>query len=267
VGARTIALAACAAIGVTLASGDPASAGPSAYDIDLLLYQPSPLVATMERPDTEREKLPVGQIYRPARIPPPESEQPFPARIAAAPTAAQIRPPVSQTPPLDTAPMTQDRTGIAGVLSEVRVGALAHDRGPLGRHKESGIDGNLEFLFVSPDFLHYILSPRPQIGFSVNSDGNTSSGYFGLNWEWRPWRGLFADFSFGGMVHNGHNRTDDIHRKELGCHILFRESVEVGWRFAGRHSLSFLFDHSSNGRLCAKNEGLNDLGIRYGYSF
>lgn len=268
--ARKIILAivvACAAAGIASLVSRPAWAGPSAYNIDMLLYQPYPIAMATGSSAFEHAPLPQSQIYRPARVPPPETEQPFPARSAAAPTMAQIRPPVSPVPPMGNEPMDPSKTGIARILSEIRVGALAHDEGPLGRHKESGIDGNIEFLFVSPDFLHAILAPRPQLGFSVNSDGNTSSAYFGLNWEWRPWGGLFADFSFGGMVHDGHKHSNDIHQKELGCHLLFRESIEVGWRIANRHSLSFLIDHSSNGRLCSKNEGLNDLGIRYGYSF
>lgn len=253
--------------GITALPQASAWAGPSAYNIDLLLDQPYPLAMATGNSAFERAPLPESQIYRPARVPPPDTEQPFPARSAASPTMAQIRPSVSPVPPMKDEPMETGKTGIARYLSEIRVGVLAHDRGPFGRHKESGIDGNIEFLFVSPDILHYILSPRPQIGFSVNSDRNTSSGYFGLNWEWRPWGGLFADFSFGGMVHDGHMHSNDIHQKELGCHLLFRESIEVGWRIANRHSLSFLVDHSSNGRLCSKNEGLNDLGIRYGYKF
>jgi len=261
-----VAIAAIGAAGALSIAAGSAQAGPSAYDIDALLYEPYPLGPTTGGRGFAHAPVPQSQIYAPARVPPPESQLAVPTRSAAAPSMAQIRPPVSEVPPMRAEPMG-GRSGIASILSEVRVGALAHDEGPFGRHKENGVDGNLEFLFVSPDFLHYILAPRPQLGVSVNSKGNTSSAYFGLNWEWKAWRGLFLDFSFGGMAHNGYNRTNLLDRKELGCHVLFRESLELGWRFAEKHSVSFLVDHSSNGRLCSKNEGLNDLGIRYGYSF
>lgn len=265
----TILAAAITAIGAVgalpLATG-PAAAGTSSYNIDALLYEPYPLGPVTAARSSGNAPVPQSQIYAPARVPPPESQPVFPPRSAAAPSMAEIRPPVSEVPPMQAEPMGT-RSGIASVLSEIRVGALAHDEGPFGRHKENGVDGNLEFLFVSPDFLHYILAPRPQLGVSVNSQGNTSSAYFGLSWEWKAWRGLFLDFSFGGMAHNGYNRTKLLDRKELGCHLLFRESLELGWRFAEKHSISFMVDHSSNGRLCSKNEGLNDLGIRYGYSF
>ena len=265
--ASALVIAVCCAAAGFLTIARPAQAGPSSYNIDTLLYQPYPLAAAVDRRDFADAPVPQSQIYPPARFPPPDGAPAYPARSAAAPSMAEIRPPVAPVPPMLAEESGGVRSGIARYLSEIRVGALAHDEGPFGRHKESGTDGNIEFLFVSPDFLRLILAPRPQLGVSVNSDGNTSSAYFGLNWEWNAWRGLFLDFSFGGMAHNGFNRTNILDRKELGCHLLFRESLEAGWRFAGRHSLSFLVDHSSNGRLCSKNEGLNDLGVRYGYTF
>ena len=86
------------------------------------------------------------------------------------------------------------------------------------------------------------------------------------------------------MVHDGHLVGDKGGklRKSLGCRILFRESVNFGYRFKKRHAIMAHFDHSSNASLCEKNtpdgtqhgrhdvilnEGLESLGIRYGYIF
>jgi len=85
-------------------------------------------------------------------------------------------------------------------ISEVRGGIMKHSVASLvgNRSKETGIDGNLEVLFVSPDLFKYIWSPRPHIGASVNtSSNNTDYGYAGLTWEWNPWKTVFFDFSFG----------------------------------------------------------------------
>ena len=135
------------------------------------------------------------------------------------------------------------------------------------RREEDGVDVNLELLFVSPDFLRFIWSPRPHIGGNINSRGDTSQGYFGLTWEWTLWRGLFAGFSFGGAIHDGELKTDEVDKKELGCRLLFRKSIEAGWRFADRHAVSLYLDHISNANICSRNEGLENFGVRYGYRF
>jgi len=163
-------------------------------------------------------------------------------------------------------------------ISEVRGGIMKHSVASLvgNRSKETGIDGNLEVLFVSPDLFKYIWSPRPHIGASVNtSSNNTDYGYAGLTWEWNPWKTVFFDFSFGFAGHNGKHADDanvpfpsDVNRKrELGCTMLFRESFELGFVVAKHHGISVVWDHLSNGGLCSQNEGLDNAGIRYGYRF
>ena len=107
----------------------------------------------------------------------------------------------------------------------------------------------------------------------------------GLEWEKKFWDEWFASFSFGGMVHDGHSvgeldgRTSE---KSLGCRMLFREAIDFGYRFGGKHAVMLNLDHSSNANLCKKNtrdgsaqgrqtvtinEGLEAIGIRYKYSF
>ena len=192
---------------------------------------------------------------------------------------------VPHAPMLAANPSPRSSDGLGGILSEVRVGALMHDVGPFSSSKESGIDSNLEFLFTSPDLLDVIWSPRPMLGISFNSKGDTSQAYMGLEWEKKFWGEWFASFSFGGMVHDGHlvgeldGRTGE---KSLGCRMLFREAIDFGYRFGGKHAVMLHLDHSSNASLCKKNttdgsatgrhtvtinEGLEAIGIRYGYSF
>jgi lipid A 3-O-deacylase len=151
--------------------------------------------------------------------------------------------------------------------AEVRLGGLIHDEGPFSRNEEDGFDINLEILFPSPRLLEIIWSPRPHIGVTFNTEGDTSQAYFGLSWEWEFWGNWFAGFSWGGAVHDGELLTNKIDRKELGCRLLFRESVEFGYRVAGRHGISLFLDHISNANICDANEGLENFGVRYGYRF
>ncbi|HEX9570130.1 MAG TPA: acyloxyacyl hydrolase [Rhodospirillales bacterium] len=202
------------------------------------------------------------------------------------PASAQAKPAPAPTAPAPPPGRTAQRTAGAdkstvrvgarstpvrakgdGWLSEIRIGALAHDEGPFSHKKEDGVDANVELLFASPDFLKIIWSPRPHIGGNINSSGDTSQGYFGLSWEWEFWRYMFGGFSLGGAVHTGETTNAPVDRKELGCRVLFRESVELGFRFAERHSVSAFLDHISNAKLCSTNEGLENFGVRYGYKF
>ena len=152
-------------------------------------------------------------------------------------------------------------------LSEVRGGLLIHDEGLFSRNKEDGIDTNFEVLFKSPSMLDVVYSPRPHLGATLNSAGNTSQAYLGLTWNWDFYRYFFFNFSLGGAFHNGESVTDDPKKKSLGCSVLFRESLDLVYKVSGPHSVMFHLDHISNAKLCSTNEGLEAFGLRYGYSF
>ena len=67
------------------------------------------------------------------------------------------------------------------------------------------------------------------------------------------------------MGHEGSTRpsTED----ELAQIVaLFREAMDFGYRLGG-HGISLHLAHISNAKLCDKNEGLETVGLRYGYSF
>ena len=152
-------------------------------------------------------------------------------------------------------------------VSELRFGIAENDPGLFGSTKEGGININAEALFHSPELFRYILSPRPHLGTHINTGGDTSQLYFGLTWglDIGP---IFIEGSFGGTLHDGETGIEpDRNRKELGCPFNFRESASIGYRFMEHHSLSILVDHISNASLCNQNEGLETLGVRYGYKF
>ena len=85
-------------------------------------------------------------------------------------------------------------------------------------------------------------------------------------------------------MHDGHLVVDKDGklRKSLGCRMLFREAINFGYRFKKRHAVMMHLNHNSNASLCEKNtrdgtaegrhnvvlnEGLESLGIQYGYMF
>jgi lipid A 3-O-deacylase len=160
------------------------------------------------------------------------------------------------------------------VVDELKFGVLAHDVGLFDEHVEGGADINFEALFTSPDFLGVIGSPRPHLGGSVNTAGNTSVGYFGLTWGitlledlWTSGDGIFANASLGGALQNGYTSSAPPGRKKLGSTALFRESLELGYRMTPAFSVSPYLDHMSNANLAPRNAGLTDAGIRFGFRF
>ncbi len=155
---------------------------------------------------------------------------------------------------------------LAGV-EEIRLGLSLHDIGFLGNDKEEGMDAVAELLFRSPVLLAAIGSPRPHLGIAVNSVGDTSQLYAGLTWTFEPVNRLVLEVSLGGAIHDGQLNGDDLDRKQLGARVLFRETVAVGYRLDDRNRLLLVFDHESNARLARHNEGLNNIGLRWGYRF
>ena len=165
-----------------------------------------------------------------------------------------------------------DPAGAQSLVDEVRVGGFYHDAGIFGTRKERGADLNLELRFASPEFLGAIWSPRPHLGVTGSLAGDTSQLYFGLTWSFMLWRtggnnGLFLDASLGGSAHNGKLEPTRTDRKALGSRVLFRESLEFGYRFGDVHSISVMLDHASNANLADHNEGIDSLGLRYGLKF
>ncbi|MBT3915722.1 MAG: acyloxyacyl hydrolase [Rhodospirillaceae bacterium] len=232
---------------IVLAAGSSdAGTGGGIYDMSRLLNQPHPFATAQSAPRPFSD----GRTVRPPAN--PQSDAP----LAPGKTPAK---------PLDL--NSASNSGNGDIISEIRVGALLHDFGPFSHRKESGYDGNLEILFNSPEVLKKIWAPRPHAGFSVNSDNDTNQAYLGLTWEWGFLSNAFFNFSLGGAYHDGYKRTDLTDKKSLGCKILFRESLDIGFRLNEVHSLMFHLDHISNAKLCSTNEGLEAIGIRYGYKF
>lgn len=151
---------------------------------------------------------------------------------------------------------------------EVRGGVLAHDVPDLwsGFRLERGVDINAEVLF-GPGLPFLYGSLRPAIGGSVNTSGYTSKGYIDARWEIEAPSGIFFGIGLGAAVHNGELDASEPDRKALGSRVLFHFPFELGLRLDQHQSVSIYFEHTSNAWLADHNEGMDNIGVRYGYRF
>jgi hypothetical protein len=179
----------------------------------------------------------------------------------------------------ETGPRIHAGEGIGGLFSEFRGGAIWHDPGI----KEDSFAVNGEVLFASPvparltvgidPLYRWVLEPRPHLGFTANTNGKTSKGYFGLTWTamlardvFRPGDGIRFDFLFGGSINNGKHDARLRERLDLGGNLLFHVGAELGYQFDRNWSVSLFIDHDSNGGTAKRNQGLNSLGLRLGFA-
>lgn len=169
-----------------------------------------------------------------------------------------------------------------GITDEVKFGILDHDAART-QQKEHGVDINGELIFTAPGWflddrnpawVNVLVNPRPMIGFSVNSVGDTSQFYFGGVWRVNLWsrvlggqNQIFTDFGFGGAIHDGNLDARDPRREALGSRVLFHLSADVGYAFNDHYSVSGYYEHDSNGGFARFNRALNNAGVRVGYRF
>jgi lipid A 3-O-deacylase len=156
------------------------------------------------------------------------------------------------------------------LIREVKVGVLYHDMPYIWsgfQLEPKSADVNFEVLF-KPSLPFLIGSLRPALGATVNTVGATSHAYLDARWDiLDPAVGLFFAVGAGGAIHNGDLLPDSWNKKALGSRELFHFPAELGWRFDEHNSLSLYFEHTSNAWLARYNEGLDRLGVRYGYRF
>lgn len=156
-----------------------------------------------------------------------------------------------------------------GLVYELKAGVLAHDVPDLWsgfQLERSAADINLEVMFT-PSLAFLGGTIRPAVGGTINTRGDTSHAYIDARWQYEtPW-GLYFGIGLGGAVHNGHLTPDSDFHKALGSRLLFHIPAEIGYRFDRHNSLSVYFEHTSNAYTQDYNEGLDRIGVRYGYRF
>ena len=168
------------------------------------------------------------------------------------------------------------RVGAKSIVDEIRGGVLIQGQGGWSPDKEDGVSLNAELIFRSPNFLKYVGSPRPVVGASIATDEDaTSHIYVAAEWKFDLTDRFFIAAHGGGAIHDGEtdpfvfeNDQDRIFTDNFfGCRTLFRIGGDIGYRLTERSSVSVHWQHISNANLCADNEGLDNIGLRYGYKF
>lgn len=154
-------------------------------------------------------------------------------------------------------------------VRELRVGMLAHDVDGLwsGDSREDGPDLCMELIFNRPLFDLLSATAYPSVGASLNTRGDTSKVYGGFLLQWEPAQAFFFSTGLGLALHNGERDTDSANQKSLGSRVLFRIPIEIGYAVNRHHRIVLAFDHVSNAYLVSPNEGMDSLGIVYGYRF
>jgi lipid A 3-O-deacylase len=154
----------------------------------------------------------------------------------------------------------------AAAAAEIRAGAYGHAlTGSDG--EPDGVNASAEFLFDSPDFLSWALAPRPRLGGTLDLNGGTSLAYVDLGWTFDLGRAFFVDASVGGAIHDGPLETASDKENAYGCRLNFHETLSLGYRVTPAISVMLTGEHMSNASLCDGNDGLTNVGLRFGYDF
>lgn len=170
----------------------------------------------------------------------------------------------------------------AGV-NEVHVGVMAHNVCVINcdnADKEDGPNVEFQVSFDSPDFLSWAWSPQPYVMASVNTAGATSFVAAGLDWRWNFADGWALEPGFGLAYHDGETNNPyangtpeaEVFNDEhvlLGNELLFRTSLGLTRDFEGPWEGQLYYEHLSHGQILAhgRNQGLDEVGIRFGYQF
>jgi hypothetical protein len=158
---------------------------------------------------------------------------------------------------------------LAVSLREIRFGLAAHDVDGLwsSDSKEEGPNICAEAILKHTLFILLSATAHPNVGVNFNTQGDTSKVYAGFLLQWESDSALFFSTGLGLALHNGETDVRSDQKKSLGSRLLFRIPIEVGYAFDRHHRIIFAFDHLSNGYLASPNEGMDSLGLIYGYRF
>jgi lipid A 3-O-deacylase len=110
------------------------------------------------------------------------------------------------------------------------------------------------------------LRPRVHAGAIVSTDGNASQVYGGFTWTIDVTDRMFVDLGFGGAWNNA-NTSNSVAGINVGCHVLFHESLSAGYKVTKNWRVLATVEHSSNADLCDSNDGLSYAGLGVGYKF
>lgn len=158
----------------------------------------------------------------------------------------------------------------AGLVYELKAGVLAHDVPDLWsgfQAERSAADINIEAV-LAPSVTVLGGQIRPAIGATINTKGDTSHAYVDARWQWDTALGVFFAIGVGVAIHDGETGpAGGFNHKWLGSRVLVHVPFEIGYHLDTHNSLSVYFEHTSNAYTQTYNEGLDRIGVRYGYKF
>lgn len=157
------------------------------------------------------------------------------------------------------------------LLYALKIGVLAHDVPDLWsgfQAERDAADINIEAQFAAAWALPWG-AIRPVIGGTINTRGDTSHVYIDARWQIECPSRIFFEVGLGAAVHDGElgGPGADPDKKWLGSRVLLHIPVEVGVHLDAHSDLSVYFEHTSNAYTQDDNEGLDRIGVRYGYRF
>lgn len=171
----------------------------------------------------------------------------------------------------------------AQLVEELRLGVTQHNicvSDCDNANKEDGPNINAEIVFDSPDFMSFLLSPRPYIMGSLNTSGDTSFGAAGLQWDFEVFDGWSIEPGIGYSIHDGElespfpqgdPRGDAFTQNKvlLGSRDLFRSSLAITRDIGEQWGVQLMYEHLSHGQIIGngRNQGLDNIGVRVAYRF
>ena len=166
----------------------------------------------------------------------------------------------------------------AGVVDELRIGLNAHNVNytlfakPWEYDLSQIEDVSFDVLFTSPDLdvFRWIGAPRPEVGVTLNLDGQDSLLHAGLTWQLPIFETPFyLEGTFGAATHNGYltGSPDPERHANFGCRVNFYEKYGIGAHLNENVTATLLYEHTSNNGWCDANQGLSNVGLRMGWKF
>lgn len=180
---------------------------------------------------------------------------------------------------------------------EIIAGVFAHDVTFVGEAvglgaagKEGGANVHLGWRSDRLDsWPEWMRGPRAHVFISGNTEGDTSYIAAGLTWHipLTDDERLYVQPGIGLAVHDGYDlfpsftepglTPEEFDRRvalrseriEFGSQVLFEPEVSIGYRITENTAVELSYVHLSNGQIFhqGKNEGLDEVGVRFVYRF